>query len=129
MAFASLLAASGAIVLVGQPITSVPGPDIRITELRQVAYDDLIEGRTQDAATELQGRLESDPDDPALLINLGAAYSRLGRRAEAAAAYDAAIASSTRYELELADGRWVDSRRAARLAQARLDGTTLLASR
>ena len=61
-------------------------------------------------------RPASDPDDPALLINLGAAYARKGDAARAAGAFQAAIDSDTRYDLELADGTWVDSRQAARRA-------------
>lgn len=118
-----------AAVLVGQPITSVPGPDLRITELRDVAYDELAAGQTEAALDVIRAELADRPGDPALLINLGSAYLRLGRIAEAQDAFAAAADTRTRYDLELADGRWVDSRRAARLAQAGLAGRPLLASR
>ena len=66
--------------------------------------------------------------DPSRLINLGTAYARLGRTADAAAAYDAAIGSPIRYDVELASGRYMDSRWAARTALANLSqGKPLLA--
>jgi thioredoxin-like negative regulator of GroEL len=116
-------------LMVGQPITSIPGPDIRITELRDVAYEELATGQTEAALGLIQAELATRPGDPALLINLGSTYLRLGRVAEAQAAFAAAEASGTRYDLELADGRWVDSRRAARLAQADLATRPMLALR
>lgn len=125
----SLIPFFAAAVMVGQPITSVPGPDMRITELRDVAYKELAAGQNDAALDVIQAELTTRPGDPALLINLGSAYLRLGRLAEAQTAFDAAEASDTRYDLELADGRWVDSRRAARLAQAGLANRPLLASR
>ena len=125
----SLIPFFAAAVLVGQPITSVPGPDLRITELRDVAYEELTANQNEAAINVIQAELDTRPNDPALLINLGSAYLRLGRMAEAQSAFQAAADSKTRYDLELADGRWVDSRRAARLAQAGLAGRPLLASR
>lgn len=125
----SLIPFLAAAVMVGQPITSIPGPDIRITELRDVAYEELATGQTEEALDVIQAELTARPGDPALLINLGSTYLRLGRVAEAQAAFTAAEASSTRYDLELADGRWVDSRRAARLAQADLATRPMLALR
>ena len=40
-----------------------------------------------------------------------------------------AIASRIRYDLQLADGTWMDSRRAARLARERLGSPQLLVVR
>jgi len=125
----SLIPFFAAAIMVGQPITSVPGPDLRITELRDVAYEELAAGQNQAALDVIQAELATRPGDPALLINLGSAYLRLGRMAEAQTAFEAAADSSTRYDLELADGRWVDSRRAARLAQAGIASRPLLARR
>ena len=69
-----------------------------------------------------------DARDPSRLINLGTAYARLGRTADAAIAYRSAIDSPIRYDLELANGDFMDSRWAARTALARLDqGRPLLA--
>ena len=68
-------------------------------------------------------------DDPAALINLGTANARLGRPDAALDHYRAALVSRQRYDLELADGRWVDSRAAARLAIKMLNDGSVLALR
>ena len=86
-----------------------------------VAFEALAEGRTEEAVVQLQESRRAQSDDPAVLINLGTAYARQGRTDEARAMFRAALTSSERYELELADGRWIDSRAAARMALANLD--------
>lgn len=116
-------------LLAAQPMTSLPGPEIEMTEEKEVAYQSLVEGNPERALANLEARLLEEPNDPALLINLGAAYAQLGRPERAAAAYQAAIDSKTRYRLELSDGRWLDSRRVARMALSSLGTTTSLAKR
>ena len=118
-----------AALVAAQPATSLPGPDIELTEQKQVAYEMLANGDAAGALTDLESRVVQEPQDPALLINLGTTYARLGRTERAAAAYQAAIDSETQYRLELADGRWLDSRRAARMALTSLGSPTTLASR
>ena len=54
--------------------------------------------------------------DPARLINLGQVYARTGRPEEAARAYESAMKSRKSFDVELADGRIMSSREAARLA-------------
>ncbi|MEO0061680.1 MAG: hypothetical protein RLZZ08_240 [Pseudomonadota bacterium] len=98
--------------------TAQPAPAI---EQKEVAFQALTEGRTDQAITVLRAQLKADPSDPAALINLGSAYAQRGDRERAAQAYRAAAASDTRYNVELADGTWVDSRHAARAALLRLD--------
>ena len=97
-------------------LTSTPGAEPSTIEQREVAYEAIAEGRPDDAIRTIEAQLATDPDDPALLINLGAAYARRGDNARAAQAFQAAIDSDTRYELELSDGTWADSRHAARRA-------------
>ena len=80
------------------------------------AYEELSAGQTESAIARLERARDSNPDDPALLINLGTAYSRAGRTEDAQDAFRAAIASEERYRVELADGSWEDSRKVARLA-------------
>ena len=109
-------------------LTSTPGAEPPTTETREVAYEEITAGRADDAIRAIEARLAADPDDPALLINLGAAYARKGDTARAAAAFQAAIDSDTRYELELADGTWADSRHAARRALESLRQSAQLAS-
>lgn len=104
---------------------AVPPPHSESLQTTDVAFEEIASGQNAAAIAALQQRLAENPSDPALLINLGTAYQRSGDLERAAAAYQAAADSSTRYQLELADGSWVDSRRAARLAMHTLDRTTL----
>ncbi len=94
-----------------------------------VAYKALAEGRTQDALAQLRDSEAVRAGDPAALINLGSAYARQGRVADARAAFTAAINSKTRYDLELGNGAWIDSREAAKRALESLAGRTDLAMR
>lgn len=93
-----------------------------------VAYDQLREGDTANAIRHLEQSRDVDRNDPARLINLGTAYQREGRTAEAEAMFRAALKSDQRW-LELADGRWLDSRAAAQLALAGLERNRALALR
>ena len=89
-------------------------------EQRDVAYDTLAAGEAQAAVERLEALRAENPDDPALLINLGSAYAELQLLDRAEAMFRAAAASQVRYQLELADGSWVDSRRAAQTALRQL---------
>ena len=110
-----------------QSIVVVTAPQVESDTL-PVAYAELKAGANRAAVDKLTGDTGLAARDPSRLINLGTAYARLGRTAEAAAAYDNAIGSPIRYDLELADGRYVDSRWAARTALANLNqGRPLLA--
>lgn len=95
----------------------------------EVAFDELSHGQEAAAVARLEEARGTASADPAQLINLGTAYARQGRVDDAAAAYRAAIASDTRYRLELADGSWLDSRDAARLALSQLDKRPAFAMR
>lgn len=119
LAFASPAAAQSIVVV------TAPEAD---SEILPVAYAELKAGENDAAVEKLTGDTGLDARDPSRLINLGTAYARLGRTAEAAAAYDAAIGSPIRYDVELASGRYMDSRWAARAALANLNqGKPLLA--
>ena len=110
-----------------QSIVVVTAPQVE-SDILPVAYAELKAGENRAAVDKLTGNNGLDARDPSRLINLGTAYARLGRTAEAAAAYDNAIGSPIRYDLELADGSYVDSRWAARTALANLNqGRPLLA--
>ncbi len=106
---------TSAILMLAQagPSAATTQPDI---ETREVEYDALASGEARTAIAQLEQARADNPGDPALLINLGAAYAAVGEYALAETAYREAIASEDRYELELANGDWIDSRRAARLA-------------
>lgn len=86
-----------------------------------VAYNELSHNETEAAIARIRASGQIENRDPAALINLGAAYARLGQRERALDMYRSAIASPDRYDLRLADGRWMDSRAAARLAVAALE--------
>lgn len=109
-------------------------PSAAVTELTtpstevDVAYEQLREGDNAAAIRHLEGARDVERDDPARLINLGTAYVREGRTAEAETMFRAAMKSEQRW-LELADGRWLDSRAAAQLALARLEQNRALALR
>lgn len=102
-----------------QSIVVVTAPQADSMQL-PVAFAELKAGENQTAVAKLTGDSGVDARDPSRLINLGTAYARLGRTAEARAAFEAAAASPIRYDLELASGDYMDSRWAARTALAQL---------
>ena len=92
-------------------------------EQREAAFEELTKGENGNAIAQLEAALDQTPGDPALLINLGTAYSREGRFDEARDAFRRALDSQDRYRGQLANGTWEDSRRVARLALDSLDRT------
>ncbi len=94
-----------------------------------VAYSELAGGRDAEALTKLEQSALVQAGDPAALINLGTAYARAGEEAKARASFAAAMASRDRYVLELADGTWVESQVAARMANAALNTGAVLAQK
>jgi len=109
-----------ALMIAAQGAAAVPAVPEQSVQQKDVAYEAVAAGNNAQAIAALEARLREDPQDPATLINLGTVYARSGDAARAAQAFRAAMASDTRYQLELADGRWVDSRIAARRALDRL---------
>lgn len=99
------------------------------SDAADVGYEELAQGNPRAAIESIEANRNLDSDDPAALINLGNAYARLGQTDKAMSYYRAAVASDTRYELELSDGRWMDSREAARKALAGLQKNTVQAMR
>jgi Tfp pilus assembly protein PilF len=113
-----------AAMLAQAPVTvdGVPAGNDRV----DVAYEELAKGQANAAIEHILANTRIESDDPAALINLGAAYAMLGEKQKAADCYRSAIASTERYDLQLADGRWMDSRRVARMAaEALTRGETL----
>ena len=108
--------------------TTLPPVVIEDQDRIEVAYDALAAGQAQAAIAALEAERDRNPGEPAVLINLGSAYFQAGRYEDARLAFEAARTSSTRYELELADGSWADSRMIAQAALQRLS-PELLASR
>lgn len=109
----SIITALGAILLAQATV----GASVdHTTEKRDAAFEQISAGENRAAIAILEVALVDNPDDPALLINLGSAYAELGEIERASHYYRAAGQSKQRYRLELADGTWMDSRRAARAA-------------
>jgi tetratricopeptide (TPR) repeat protein len=117
---AIVLAAAAA----GQPVPA-PAATAGITD---VAYTELTSGNADAAVRKLENGAGAE-SDPAVLINLGTAYAKQGATDKALAAFRAAVASRDRYDLELADGSWMDSREAARVALGNLQRATAQAAR
>lgn len=115
--------------LLGQSAFSLavetPGAD----KAPDVAYEELASGQSEAALRKLEVSSAVAAQDPAALINLGAAYAAAGRTDKAIASYRAAMASPDRYNLELADGSWMDSRLAARAALQQLLSANAQAAR
>ncbi len=82
----------------------------------ELAAQPLSAGRVDQALVMLEKASAANPDDPAVLINLGIAYAQAGDEARARSAFEAAIASREVIELDTADGSATDSRRLARKA-------------
>ena len=129
MSFVTILA--GAVVVMGgQPSADVAQQHERDgLSFVDVAYEELRDGQDRAAISKIEANDALESDDPAALINLGTAHARIGQGEAAQRLYLAALASRTPYELELADGRWVDSRRAARMALEGLANGEVLALR
>ncbi|MFK4870715.1 hypothetical protein [Novosphingobium sp. ZW T3_23] len=123
----SLTALAATLLLSQAAVTAAPATPLN--DRIDVAYTELSSGNAQAAVSKLETSSAAKSEDPATLINLGAAYAANGQTEKALVAYRAAVASSDRYDLQLADGSWVDSRAAARLALNNLLRTTARASR
>ncbi len=77
--------------------------------------------RNQEAVTLLEKSRKADPDDPAVLINLGIAYAQMGEDQRAHALFTEALSKRTEYDLAIAEGRVTDSRQLARRALRMLE--------
>ena len=120
------------LLLVGLMFAQAAQPAITVESTPDrfdVGYRELVEQRPADAIERIAANRSLESDDPAALINLGTANARLGKPDAALDHYRSAVVSRQRYDLELANGRWMDSRAAARLAIKMLDEGTVLALR
>lgn len=105
-------------------MVTVPAPTVQASD---VGYGELVAGRPEAAIARIENNGLARAGDPLALINLGTAYKMLGRKDEAQRLYRAAVTSDQRYDVELADGRWVDSRHAASMAIAGIERNDMLA--
>lgn len=112
-------------VMITPPLT-VPAPSLPSGD---VGYHEIMAGRPLAAIARIENSDLARAGDPLALINLGTAYKMVGRKDKAASLYRSAASSDDRYDVQLANGRWVDSRRAATLAIASLGRDEILALR
>lgn len=117
---------AGALLAQAGTATITVDADVRQID---VAYQELSQGQNEAAIAKLEGNRALRAGDPSTLINLGSAYARVGRKSEAQSQYLAAIASRDNYEVQLADGSWMNSRQAARTAAKRLHRNQILVLR
>lgn len=92
-----------------------------------VGYRELAAGAPAEAIARIDANRSIEVSDPAALINRGTALARLGDKAAARASFISALSSRDSYDLELSDGRWLDSGAAARLAVRMLEQDVVLA--
>lgn len=118
-----LVFSSLAAVMFSQAALGVIETPYNSVEVEEAAFEELASNDYQAAAEQLEQLRDQRPDDPAVLINLAAAYVALGRLQEASDAYVAAIASRDHQLLELANGDWGDSRDLARDGLQRLQNS------
>lgn len=118
-----MTAAAIALIATQAPVASVM-PEAQTAIETDAAFDELAAGQTEAAIAKLE---QADTSQPVVLINLGTAYLSEGRVADAREAFQAAANADERYDVELADGSWIDSREVARIALERLDRTSFAA--
>jgi hypothetical protein len=111
--------AACAVPAAAQSIVVVTAPQIGQDQL-PVAYAELA-SRQNTRAVEKLSIEDGHAQHPAHLINLGTALARTGQIEAAKSAYVAALNSPQRYDLEMANGSYRDSRWAARTALAQLN--------
>ena len=108
-----------ATILASALVVQAPGPGDGAVE---VAYPEMVAGRTAAAIDKIEHADPRDADHPARLINLGIAHARTGDEAKARELFDAVATTTERYWVETATGEWIDVRDLARKAIAMLDG-------
>lgn len=92
-----------------------------------LGYDAMVAGDYRKATEQIEKSEEVDANDPARLINLGQAYAQLGQYQKAREMLMTAATESKSFDLVLADGEVMNSRRVARIALAKMENQ--LASR
>lgn len=125
-----MVLASATIALAMQAATPIEQAQLVANEqFTEEAYKDFSQGQAAKAIAKMEIMRAEKARDPALLINLGSAYSELGMTESAREAFAAAAKTCERVDLEMVNGEWVDSRRLARKALASLERHSTLAMR
>jgi len=95
---------------------TTPAPIPGVEWPSDLAVAPLMARRADEAIAILEQSRLSDPEDPAVLINLGIAYAQTGREAEARALFNAALTKRAEFDLAISSGQVTDSRQLARRA-------------
>jgi Flp pilus assembly protein TadD len=99
-----------------QAAAPVPATTPGIEWPSDLAVAPLMAHRTAEAIAILKQSHLSNPEDPAVMINLGIAYAQSGQEAEARALFDAALTKRAEFDLAISSGQVTDSRQLARRA-------------
>lgn len=81
-----------------------------------LAVAPLMARRNEEALAVLEESHRADPNDPAVLINLGIAYAQMGEDGRAHDAFTQALSKRAAFDLATSGGRVTDSRQLARKA-------------
>ncbi len=90
-------------------------------ERGSLGFEALMANQNDAALRQLLSDKSVAPNDPARLINLGSAYARLGDKAKARNAFEAAANCKEEFDLVLSNGTVMNSRKAALLALKSLE--------
>lgn len=115
-----VMSALAATVIGGAAYAQGPTTGEVVYPAGSIGYEALVRGDNERAISDILKSEKISRHDPAKLLNLGRAYVRTGRTAEAATLFKAALDSRDSVELVLADGRVMNSKTAAKMAYAGL---------
>lgn len=121
-ALALLAAPSPMTVTPVAPVSAVPhAVHAAADPSPELAAGTISAGHADRAIATLEKASAADPQDAAVLINLGIAYAQTGDEVRAREAFQQALACEEVIELETADGSATDSRRLAKKALKMLE--------
>lgn len=103
------------------PILTAPIVGETAASTENLGVAPLMARRNRDAIRQLEQARRADPEDPAILINLGIAHAQLEQDNEARALFAEALTKPALFDLATSGGDVTDSRRLARTALRMLD--------
>ncbi len=121
MKTAKMLSVATAVLLISAPAVAAEAQGEIGYANGALGYDALVAGDNHTALQQLEAADGVHENDPARLINLGQAYARTGRSGDAARMFMAAMNSNRSFDVLLADGSVMNSRKAAEAALNRLN--------
>lgn len=120
-----LTATAAAVALL---LSGAQANEVDTVDTTNLSSETLAQGKANKAIQSLERKVEAEPHDPALLINLGIAHAQAGSTVLARTMFERALVSPEPIELETADGKTTDSRRLARRAMRMLERGEFVAS-